>query len=78
MGVGTSCHGPATSHPQGQVGPRASLDGRGKSCTYLDSIPGTSSPYQVTILTTLTQYMALIILNVRFPTTFKNYFLASA
>ena len=37
------------------VGPRASLDGRGKSRSYRDSIPITSSPSRISILTTLSR-----------------------
>ena len=35
----------------GWVGPRAGLDGCGKSCLHRDSIPGPSSPYRVAIPT---------------------------
>ena len=43
---GTHCIG-------GWVGPRASLDGYGKSFPHRDSIPGASSPWQVAIQTEL-------------------------
>jgi hypothetical protein len=35
----------------GRVGPRAIVNGYGKSCTYRDSIPGLSTPLSVTIPT---------------------------
>ena len=35
------------------MGPRAGLEGRGKSRPHRDSIPGPSSPYRVAIPTTL-------------------------
>jgi hypothetical protein len=40
---------------RGWVGPRASLDGSRKSCSYWDSIPGLSSPYWVAKLTELSR-----------------------
>jgi hypothetical protein len=43
---GTHCLG-------GWVGPRAGLDGCGKSRLHRDSIPGPSSPWRVTILTAI-------------------------
>jgi len=54
-GVGGQCHGPAALPPGkdpvtinhcigGCVGPRAGLDGYGKSRPHWDSIPGPSSP----------------------------------
>ena len=39
----------------GWVGPRAGLEGWGKSCPHRDSIPGPPSPWRVAILTTLPQ-----------------------
>jgi hypothetical protein len=45
---GTYCIG-------GWVGPRAGLDGCGKSCPHRDSIPGPSSPYRVAILSELSR-----------------------
>jgi hypothetical protein len=45
---GTNCIG-------GWVGPRASLDGCGKSRPHRDSIPGPSSPQRVAIPTTLSR-----------------------
>ena len=42
---------PGTHYIGGWVGPRAGLDGSGKSRPHRDSIPGPSNPYRVAILT---------------------------
>jgi hypothetical protein len=64
MGVGGQRHAPAALSPgkrlgthckEGWLGPRASLDGCGKSRPHRDSIPVTSSPKWVAILTELFQ-----------------------
>jgi len=64
MGVGGQFHAPATLSPRkrpgthcigGWVGPRAVLDGCGKSRNHRDSIPGPSSPQQGAIPTALSR-----------------------
>jgi hypothetical protein len=60
MGVGGQRHTPAASPPGKRpgihcigdwVGPRAALDGCGKSCPYWDSIPRLSSSWRVAVPT---------------------------
>ena len=62
MGVGGKRNAPAVLPPDkrpgtycvgGWVGPRAGLVGYGKSRLHRNSIPGTSNPYLVAILTEL-------------------------
>jgi hypothetical protein len=63
MGVGSQRHAPAalpagktgTHCKEGWVGPRAGLDGCGKSRSLWDSIPGPSSLYRVAIPTELSE-----------------------
>jgi hypothetical protein len=62
MGMGSQRHAPAALPPQKRpgthstaswVGPRASLDGCGKSHPHRDSIPGPFKPYRVAMPTAL-------------------------
>jgi len=67
--VGGQCHAqplypqerPGTHCIGGWMGPRASLDRRGKSYPHRDSIPRPSSPWRVTIPTELTRPTCAII-----------------
>jgi len=54
--LGTHCIG-------GWVGPRAVLDGCGKSRPHRDSIPGPSSPWRVAVPTELSRPLIIIIFN---------------
>ena len=55
---GTYCIG-------GWVGPRSGLDGCGKSRPHQDSIPGPSSPWQVTIPTELSRPTMIVLYNIK-------------
>ena len=67
-------HAPAAFYPRertgthcagGWVGPRAGMDGYGKSRLYRDLIPGFSSPYRVAIIIIATAWNIMGRLNKR-------------